>query len=486
METSTIVWFRQDLRIEDNPALCAALNDGPVIPLFVWSPEEEGDWLPGAASKWWLHHSLISLKADLKTLGLPLIVRHGNALDVIKDVIKSTGAKRVYWNRRYEPYGIARDTSVKKLLLELGVEANSYNANLLFEPWTISNKQGKPFQVFTPFWKTCLAQSSIKFPLPKPKPTNAVIAKFNQEIAEGKKLKSESIDSLDLLPKIHWEEGLKQTWQPGNEGAKKSLKAFIEEPVLHYAEERDRPDFNGVSMLSPYLHFGELSPRMIWHAIIDKFSSNEPRIECYLRQLGWREFAHHLLFHFPHTPSKPLRSNFSAFDWKIDPKGLKAWQKGMTGYPLVDAGMRQLWHTGWMHNRVRMIVGSFLVKDLRITWLEGAKWFWDTLVDADLANNTLGWQWIGGCGADAAPYFRIFNPITQGEKFDPEGAYVRQWIPELTKLPNKWIHRPWEAPPLLLLEAGITLGNTYPYPLVDHSVARNEALAAFAALRNNE
>lgn len=477
MENPTIVWFRQDLRIEDNPALTEALKLGPVIPLFIWSQKEEGAWPMGAASKWWLHHSLNSLQADLKENGLTLVIRQGNSLECITDIMNITGARRVHWNRRYEPSSIARDTQIKKILSNSGVEANSFNSSLLFEPWTICNKQGKPFQVFTPFWKTCLSQAKIECPLPKPSDKSVLPNSFHE------KLKSESIDSLKLLPKIEWDSGFYQTWQPGVRGAQKLLKAFLKDPILHYHEKRDRPDVKGISMLSPYLHFGELSPRIIWQAVQNTFPNNDTEVECYLRQLGWREFAHHLLFHFPFTSDQPLRANFADFEWKTDLKGLKAWHKGLTGYPFVDAGMRQLWTTGWMHNRVRMVVGSFLVKDLRITWLEGAKWFWDTLVDADLANNTLGWQWVGGCGADAAPYFRIFNPITQGEKFDPEGSYVRQWIPELAHLPNKWIHRPWEAPPLLLRQANITLGKTYPYPIVDHDKARVEALAAFAALR---
>lgn len=469
MNYSSIVLFRQDLRINDNPALSAAVKQGNVLPLFVWSPDEDKVWPMGDASKWWLYYSLCSLKEELQQVGLDLIVRQGGCLlEVLKKVITESGAKSIYWNRCYEPHAISRDTYIKKNLIDAGYEVASFNGSLLFEPWTILNKQGKPFQVFTPFWKTCLLQGSVRQPLPP-------IVKY--KIDKRSCIYSDTIDSLNLLPKTHWDEGLKQTWHPGSKGADGALKAFINH-IGNYESQRDRPDKNGVSMLSPYLHFGELSPRMIWQSIKENNLENEG-VECFLRQLGWREFAHHLLFHFPFTPNKPLRQNFELFKWKNDPAGLKAWQKGLTGYPFVDAGMRQLWRTGWMHNRVRMVVGSFLVKDLRISWLEGAKWFWDTLVDADLANNTLGWQWVGGCGADAAPYFRIFNPITQGEKFDPEGVYIKKWIPELAKMPIKWIHRPWEAPADVLNKAGVVLGDSYPYPIVDHAEARGKALEEF-------
>jgi deoxyribodipyrimidine photo-lyase len=464
-----IVWFRQDFRLDDNPALTAAAKKGEIIPVYIHAPEEEGDWPFGGATKWWLHHTLESLSLDLGTL----IIRQGNTLKVLKELIKETNADAVYWNRRYEPAIIARDTQVKSELRDAGIEVHSFNANLLFEPWTVHNKQNKPFQVFTPFWKHCLTFPAPPEPLPVPK----------MHIT-AQKLTSEPLKNLKLLPKIHWDTGINAAWKPGAKHAKEVLDKFLKASVLEYADERDRPDRNGISHLSPYLHFGEISPRMIWHATLKKYQFAD--VEPYLRQLGWREFAHHLLYHFPKTPTKPLRPDFAAFPWIENPQALKSWQKGMTGYPIVDAGMRQLWTTGWMHNRVRMIVGSFLVKDLLISWQEGARWFWDTLVDADLANNTLGWQWVGGCGADAAPYFRIFNPITQGEKFDPDGAYVRKWVPELADLDTKWLHKPWEAPSDELRKAGITLGREYPQPIVDHKIARDRALAAFQKLRGSE
>lgn len=460
-ENISIVWFRQDLRIEDNPALYHACKKGLVIPIYIWSPDEEGDWPYGAASRWWLHHSLNRLNDDLEKLNLRLIIRKGKPLDILLDLISTSGVSSVYWSRRYEPYSIKRDAHLKATLHSKGIEAKSFNASLLFEPWDIANKQGRPFQVFTPFWKCCLTHS-VLVPIPQPE----------MKISGLKsKIHTESIDSLQLLPKITWDSGLKESWSPGESSAKKMLNQFI--PALSsYVEERDFPSREGTSWLSPYLHFGEISPRTIWHTLAPLKNS-----EMFLRQLGWREFSYHLLYHFPKTDLHPLRDTFASFPWENNKSLLKAWQKGATGYPIIDAGMRQLWHTGWMHNRVRMIVGSFLVKDLLINWTEGARWFWDTLVDADLANNTMGWQWVAGCGADAAPYFRIFNPTTQSEKFDPDGDYIRRWVPELSKLPNKWIHQPWIAPKEILMGAGVSLGTSYPFPIVDHTEARLRALA---------
>jgi deoxyribodipyrimidine photo-lyase len=472
---NTIVLLSQHLRVEDNPALSAACKQGGVIPTFIYSPENEGKWPPGAASRWWLHHSLTDLEASLKKLGLPLIIRKGHTVDVVQEIIQESSATAVYWNRRYEPSAIKLDERLRNALFTQGIETQTFHGTLLFEPWSIANKQGKPFQVFTPFWKACLSSPLPEEQLPPP-----------HHITRGLiKIKSDSIESLQLLPKISWDEGLKDNWKPGSSNAKPLLRTFLNNGIEHYPTNRDRPDIEGVSRMSPYLHFGEITPRMIWHEVIKRFPNETPFRESYLRQLGWREFAHHLLYHFPSTPEAPLRTGFVNFPWNCNEKNHNAWKNGLTGYPIVDAGMRELWHTGWMHNRVRMIVGSFLVKDLLISWNEGARWFWDTLVDADLANNTLGWQWVGGCGADAAPYFRIFNPITQGEKFDPEGHYVRKWVPELSQLPNKWIHRPWEAPELILRAAGIILGNTYPAPIIDHAAARLKALEAFASIGHN-
>lgn len=475
----SIAWFRHDLRLADNPALVAAAQSGaPVIPVFIWSPGEEGDWPPGGASKWWLHYSLRELDASLRALGSKLIIRVGPARQTLRALIDETGAASVFWNRRYEPTVIERDAFVEKTLREANIAVESFNAALLREPWTIQNRSGKPFQVFTPFWKHCLAQPESPEPLQKPKKISS----------PSKWPSSTALAALELESKIDWAKGFRETWTPGVAGAELQLKRFLRLAMDGYTEQRNFPAVAGTSRLSPHLHFGEIGPRQIWHRF--KQVAEKRRIPVqrwrsaqYLTELGWREFAHHLLFHFPHTPTQPLRADFAKFRWRKDASWLRAWQKGQTGYPIVDAGMRELWTTGWMHNRVRMIVASFLVKDLLLSWQEGARWFWDTLVDADLANNTLGWQWTAGCGADAAPFFRIFNPTTQGEKFDAEGEYVRRWCPELAKLPNKWIHRPHEAPPEILRAAGVELGRTYPEPLVSHVIAREVALEAFARIK---
>ncbi|MBA4020134.1 MAG: deoxyribodipyrimidine photolyase [Pirellula sp.] len=480
---TTVVWLRLDLRLADNPALhLAAERGGPVVPLFIWSPEEEGVWQPGAATRWWLHHSLAELSERFAKLGSPLIIRRGAALEVLQSVVRATGADAVYWNRRYEPELIARDKLVKAALVADGLQVQSFNSALLREPWTIATKQGKPYQVFTPFWRACVA-SANEAPEREQEPVDAP-----RQLASPSHLpKSDTLTSLGLLPKLSWADEFPKFARPGELHALKRLQEFLADGVLEYDHERDRPDHLGVSRLSPHLHFGELGPRQIREALQLYAHAGDARrkkaAEGFLRQIYWREFAHHLLYHFPHTPEQPLRDEFARFPWLKNYKQLSAWQQGRTGYPIVDAGMRQLWRTGWMHNRVRMIVASFLVKDLLLPWHEGARWFWDTLVDADLANNTLGWQWTAGCGADAAPYFRVFNPTSQGEKFDPVGDYVRRYVPELAKLPAKWIHRPAEAPREVLEAAGVTLGETYPSPLVDHAEAREAALAALQTLR---
>jgi deoxyribodipyrimidine photo-lyase len=393
--------------------------------------------------------------------------------------VKATHADAVFWNRRYEPAVIARDRKIKETLSADGLAVESFNAALLHEPWTIQNQSKKPFQVFTPFWKHCLAKPDPTEPLPTPKSLPSPL----------KWPKSLALDKLALEPKLHWKDGLHAAWQPGEAGASASLNRFLGEAFDDYTDQRNRPDVRGTSRLSPHLHFGEISPRQVWHGLRRLASKRGLPVERwrasqFLTEIGWREFSHHLLFHFPQTPAEPLRADFREFLWIRDEAWLRAWRKGRTGYPIVDAGMRELWTTGWMHNRVRMIVASFLVKDLLIDWQEGARWFWDTLVDADLAQNTLGWQWSAGCGADAAPYFRVFNPTSQGEKFDPNGHYVRKCCPELAKLPNKWLHQPNAAPAEILRAAGVTLGETYPLPIVDHDTARKMALEAFAKLKS--
>lgn len=465
----SIVWFRQDLRLEDQPALHAAIANGDsVIPLFIWAPEEENEWSPGGATRWWLHGALKRLQKQLEEYGVDLVLRKGSSLQVIIDLVKETGAKGVFWNRRYEPSSIKRDAFIKAELKQYGVKVQSFNGALLYEPWEILNKQQKPYQVFTHYWNCCTQLKEPPSALPKPEG----ITRYPGKIF------SESMDELHLLPTIDWDKGLIQRWHPKTFSSQKSLDYAIQHVIADYAETRDMVGSEGTSTFSPSLHFGEISPRMIWQSVREKIGGI-PGAEVFLRQLGWRDFAHYLLYHFPDMPSQPLRSRFAQFPWEENPVALRAWQKGMTGYPIVDAGMRQLWQTGWMHNRARMIVGSFLVKDLLIDWRKGEEWFWDTLVDADLANNSMGWQWIAGCGVDAAPYFRIFNPMTQGEKFDPAGDYIRRWVPELRRLPNRWIHRPWEAPNIILEDAGVIIGKHYPKPIVDHAIARKRALEAY-------
>lgn len=478
-QAPALVWLRHDLRLADQPALHAARQrGGPVVPVFIWAPEEETGWPPGGASRWWLHQSLKALDGDLRRLGSRLILRHGDSQQELLALAKETGADTVVWNRRYEPTSIARDARIKEQLRAAGLTAESFNGGLLHEPWTVQNQSGRPFQVFTPFWKHCLAKPDPLAPLPPPKTLPAPV-KWPASLA---------LAELELEPRIDWAAGFRSAWTPGEAGAQANLETFVRAILLNYDASRNQPAQFGTSRLSPHLHFGEISPRQIWQAV--KFHALEAGVSRthwsrwqFLAEVGWREFAHHLLFHFPHTVTEPLRTEFKCFPWREDSAALRAWQRGCTGYPFVDAGMRELWATGWMHNRVRMVVASFLVKDLLLPWQAGAQWFWDALVDADLAQNTLGWQWTAGCGADAAPYFRVFNPVGQGEKFDPQGDYVRRWCPELARLPAEWIHQPWTAPAAVLACAGVRLGDNYPPPIVSHTIAREVALEAYAQLK---
>lgn len=473
-----IVWLRRDLRLKDNPALNAAIATGsPVALVFIWAPEEEQPWEPGGASQWWLHHSLKSLDADvIEQVGTGLTVIHAaDSLNALMECARGLNASAVYWNRRYEPHIIERDQRIKKALREEGLEVKSYNGALLFEPHEVQNKSGSPFKVFTPFWKHCLTREFV-----------APQSKSIQELVQWEK--SIAIESLHLTPTLSWADPFPEYWTPGETAAHQNLKRFLKEAVDNYSEDRNRPDHSGTSRLSPYLAFGEISPRQIVDGLVRSLKTSSPSklpkdAAIYLSEVGWREFAYHLIYHFSHTTTEPLRPEFADFPWEDNEEDLRAWQKGMTGYPIVDAGMRELWTTGWMHNRVRMIVASFLIKDLRIHWLEGAKWFWDTLVDADLASNTMGWQWTAGSGADAAPYFRIFNPVSQGERFDPEGDYVRKWVPELRKLPANCIHQPWTAKDWELSRSDVKLGETYPERIVHHDTARKIALDAYQKIK---
>ena len=476
-----IVWFRQDLRLQDNPALHAALaRGGAIIPLYILDDAGEGRWPAGGAARWWLHHSLAALEASLRERGSQLVLARGDAGEILKQLARATDAGALFWNRRYEPAAVERDAKIKSEFSAAGLDVKSFNGALLNEPHTITNKQGRPFQVFTPYWRHCLT-----LPVAPPKKLSAATL---PPLPVG--VRSLALDELELLPRIKWDAGFGAVWQPGEVAATKRLRLFAARAMEDYADARDLPSRLGTSMLSPALHFGEISPRQIWAAVqaLSRESGVFPPnngARVFLSEVGWREFAHHLLFHFPQTPELPLREEFARFPWAEDADGakLRAWQRGRTGYPIVDAGMRQLWQIGWMHNRVRMVVASFLVKHLRLPWSHGAAWFWDTLVDADLASNTLGWQWSAGCGADAAPYFRIFAPVLQGKKFDEHGDYVRRWVPELAQLPAEHLHAPWEAPAEVLAAAGVRLGENYPRPIVDHATARAEALAALKQLR---
>lgn len=475
----SIVWLRHDLRLADNPALqAAAARRAPLIPIYILCPEEEGVWIPGGASRWWLHQSLASLQYELKERGSRLILCHGKALPTLEGIIEDVGAVSVFWNRRYEPSSRTRDEAVATALRRKGLHVATFNASLLFEPDSITTLEGRPYKVFTPFWRACLRQAEPTVPQPEPQT-------FIAPTAWPKSLK---LATLGLEDRIDWAGGLRSAWTPGTMGAVRELNRFLDVALDAYIDDRNRPDRLGTSRLSPHLHFGEISPRMIWHAVQSRLAATSidtlRHAETYLSEIGWREFAYYLLNHFPHTTEQPLRPDFKSFPWREDAVALNAWCKGRTGYPIVDAGMRELWETGWMHNRLRMIVASFLVKDLFIPWQQGARWFWDTLVDADLASNTLGWQWTAGCGADAAPFFRIFNPVKQGETFDPQGTYICRYVPELRRLPDRWIHQPWKAPKEVLTAAGVTLGETYPAPIVDHAIARAEALRAYKYLKS--
>jgi len=459
--TTAIVWFRRDLRLADHPALHAAVAaHDRVLALYVHAPEEEGEWAPGAASRWWLHRSLEALDASLRAHRGRLHVVRGGSLEALRATIAATKAGSVYFNRLHEPHLVERDAAVRHALEADGVTVRSFNASLWCEPGELTNKQGEPYRVFTPFWRNLRPRIDDRTPLPVPPGMSFGRLDGGVDIAE-----------LGLLPGIDWTRGFAD-WMPGERGAREMLGLFADDALGHYAEGRDLPARHGTSRLSPHLHWGEISPVQI-HAALRSHRGIEP----FLRQLGWREFAQHLLYHFPETPKENFNPAFDGFRWaKRDPHALRRWQEGRTGIPIVDAGMRELWATGWMHNRVRMLVASLLTKNLRQHWVLGEQWFWDTLVDADLANNALGWQWVAGSGADAAPYFRIFNPVTQSEKFDPDGEYIRRWVPELAGAPGRLVHAPWEDPSFLERSG-------YPPPLVDLKTSRENALTAYRKSR---
>lgn len=465
---ASLVWFRNDLRLADNPALIAGLGSGrPVVPVYVLDEETEGVRPAGAASRWWLHHSLHALDASLRALGSRLILRRGAAERVIEDIAAECDASAIYWNRAYDQGARERDARLKQALNRRGVVAEGLKANLLFEPWEVLTTNAGAFRVFSAFWRACRGSQSPGTPLPAPRNLPAPPHwPSSDRVAEWR-----------LLPSAHdWSGGLGASWTPGEASAALRLMSFLDNALARYRLERDLPTVDATSRLSPHLAFGEISARQIWRAATTR--GHSAATEKFLAELGWREFAYHLLFHHGNLAERNFRPEFDAFPWLDEADALDAWRRGRTGYPIVDAGLRELWATGWMHNRLRMIVASFLTKDLMIDWRAGERWFWDTLVDADPANNAFGWQWVAGSGADAAPYFRVFNPVLQGEKFDPSGDYVRRWVPELASLPAETIHQPWTADTALPPEI-------YPAPIVEHAAARERAMQAFRALKRS-
>jgi deoxyribodipyrimidine photo-lyase len=462
-----ILWFRRDLRLADNPALTAAVHSGrEILPLYILDDVQAGEWKTGAAGRWWLHRSLSRLSESLDG---KLILRAGESGEVLLELIEQSGAKAVFWNRVCEAQYYDSDELIENELERRGIAHNIFKDALLSEPHESMKPDRTPYRVFTPYYQRCLKNACPAKPLSKP--ANLMLLT----------VRGDSPDSLALLPKEKWYKRFEELWQPGEAGALKRLDTFSRSGLQDYKDGRDYPSKESVSRLSPHLHFGEISPRQLLCGVEQaaKSCAGSGQADCFIRQLYWREFSHNLLYFWPEMPTRPLTGRFRDFPWRSDSDSLRRWQLGTTGIPIVDAGMRELWQTGYMHNRVRMICGSFLVKNLLIDWRLGEKWFWDTLLDADLANNSMGWQWVAGCGADAAPYFRVFNPVLQGQKFDAAGEYVRRFVPELAALDKKYIHCPWQASDKVLAEAGVRLGKDYPEPIVDLKASRDRALAAY-------
>jgi deoxyribodipyrimidine photo-lyase len=471
----TIMWFREDLRLFDNPALSIAAKQGQVLPIFFYPKGL------GGASYWWLHHSLVKLSASLAEQGLRLILSVKDPEIELPRLAELISAKKVVWNRVYSPSGVDEGRVLKQALGDLEIACQSFNAQLLTEPSKITTKQGTPYKVFTAFWRLCLQTLEPDQPLAVPTLEGSDVANLG--------VVSDSLEDWDLLPtNPDWSGGLAERWQPGEWGAADRLERFLECGIDDYQYKRDFPSADSTSYLSPYLTFGEISVRHIWHQVHQSLALREvsqANADKFLAELGWREFSRYLILNFPHMLSDSFNPKFDLFPWQQNPELLRAWQQGRTGYPIIDAGMRELWHTGYMHNRVRMLVASFLCKHCLIHWREGMNWFWDTLVDADIGSNTASWQWVSGSGADASPYFRIFNPIVQGDKFDREGVYIKRWVPELADLPKKFINTPWLADTDCLKATGVSLGNNYPFPIVDHKESREQALLAYQFIRLN-
>ena len=473
---TTLIWLREDLRLADNPALRAAVDEKhPVLLLYVLDEALPERWRMGGAQRWWLHHSLSALGADIEKAGGRLILRRGDPREHVPDVVRAAGARTVRWNRRYLPFDRETDDAVEAALD--GIEVETAPGSLLYEPGTITTGSGGPYKVFSPYYKALKAKCEPREPLPR-------VTKMSAPDAD---VDSDDLDDWALLPtKPNWAAGWEDIWRPGEAGARARLEDWLDRNAARYADERNRADLDTTSRLSPHLHFGEVSPQTVWHAVRHRVDAGDipaDQADGFLSEVAWRDFSYGVLHAFPQMLEKPYDQRFDAFPYEKPNGQLDAWKRGRTGYPIVDAGMRQLWQTGFMHNRVRMIVASFLVKDLLIDYNEGIDYFWDTLVCADAANNTASWQWIAGTGVDASPYFRVFNPVGQGEKFDPQGDYVKRWVPELEGLPKKYVHKPWEAPEAVLKKAGVTLGETYPRPIVEHAKQRDEALARYKKMK---
>lgn len=480
-----LVIFDQDLRVQDNPALffaCqgASQDQQTILPIFIFDQVNKRPL--GGASKWFLHQALKQLQHDLKQeLALELLIFQGPSLKILSTLLDQKPISEIYFNRLYEPFNLKLEKQIKDLGQNRGLKVFDFKSYLLFEPNEIKNVSGKYFKVFTPFWKKCLRDWDIvKSPLPEIKNTNC---KANLELQS---LNTINLDNLNLISyQPDWSSGLKDFWVFNQKEILTRFSNFLHQHLGKYKEDRNFPFQAGTSKLGPYLHFGLISINQIVD-LVKKHHRNHPEDKagtaCFLSELGWREFSHHLLYNFPELPKQNFKEQFNNFAWQNNPDFLKKWQKGKTGYPIVDAGMRELWHTGFMHNRLRMIVASFLIKDLLIDWRLGEEWFWDCLCDANLANNSAGWQWVAGSGADSAPYYRIFNPVLQGEKFDPLGEYVKKWLPELKNIPDRFIHSPWKLSDSELYRLGVVLGKNYPQRMVIHEQARNEALARYKAI----